>query len=148
LIAGIQTESAAQQQEEWRSAMERSRRVLSSQEKAMEEYLRRQRKEAERHIRNSPLPGRKHVPPAGLFSMPATPTGSRRSTGGAGDLFDAGETFHMRLSRGGSLERQSPGRFVLQGGLLFNLQQKIHIHVVQFLLLKFTNWCKYLYYTL
>ena len=119
---GIQTESAAQQQgEEWRAAMEHSRRVLSSQEAAMEEYLRRQRKEAERHIRNSPLPARKHS--HGLLSMPATPTGSRRSTGGGGigggDLLEEG--FNLRLSRGGSLERQSPSRFALQAGLLLLL---------------------------
>ena len=127
LPLGIQTESAAQQQgEEWRAAMEHSRRVLSSQEAAMEEYLRRQRKEAERHIRNSPLPARKHS--HGLLSMPATPTGSRRSTGGGGiggggigggDLLEEG--FNLRLSRGGSLERQSPSRFALQGGLLLLL---------------------------
>jgi hypothetical protein len=74
----------------------------------MEEYLRRQRKEAERHIRNSPLAVRKHS--HGILSMPGTPTGSRRSAGGAADLLD-GDGYQLRLSRGGSLERQSPARF-------------------------------------
>ena len=114
---GIQTEnrSTQQQQEEWRAAMERSRRMLTSQERAMEEYLRRQRKEAERHIRNSPLAIRKHS--HGILSMPGTPTGSRRSAGG-GDFVD-GDGYPVRVSRGGSLERQSPARFPLQARQLF-----------------------------
>ena len=92
---GIQTESAAQQQgEEWRAAMEHSRRVLSSQEAAMEEYLRRQRKEAERHIRNSPLPARKH---------------------------SHGLLIYLLTRSLPHLERQSPSRFALQGGLLLLL---------------------------
>merc|ERR1719273_336405 len=78
--------------------MEHNKRVLTSQEKTMEEYLRRQQKEAEKHIqRQAPMmtrrPGtNKHqlmmgknqnmnqqFGRHGITSMPGTPTGSRRN---------------------------------------------------------------------
>ena len=93
--------------------MERSKRVLSSQEQAMEEYLRRQRKEAEKHIRNSPMMGRKNLVDTypgrqgGIVSMPGTPVGSRRSGSRSRGLVLQEPESDKRLSRGGSLERQT-----------------------------------------
>jgi len=108
--------SGREEKEQWRAAMERSKRVLTSQEQAMEEYLRRQRKEAEKHIKNSPMLGRRRMAEmktipgrhqGGIVSMPGTPTGSRRSVTRHKVVQDQGE-------RGGSLERQARHKLSLQ----------------------------------
>ena len=101
--------SGREEKEQWRAAMERSKRMLTSQEQAMEEYLRRQRKEAEKHIKNSPMLGRRRLPhdmmktqqAAGIVSMPGTPTGSRRQKGLVGPAAAGNQGV-----RGGSLERK------------------------------------------
>ena len=119
-IPGRLVLSARQEKEQWRAAMERSKRVLTSQEQAMEQYLRRQRKEAEKHIRNSPLltrrggadthPGRQ----GGIASMPGTPTGSRRGNAARQRGVVLKEPVASgRSSRAGSLERQA-GKPVVQ----------------------------------
>ena len=111
-IPGRLVLSGKAEKEQWRAAMERSKRVLTSQEQAMEEYLRRQRKEAEKHIRNSPLlsrrgadthPGRQ----GGIVSMPGTPTGSRRNGARHRGVVLQDPVPTGRNSRAGSLERQA-----------------------------------------
>ncbi len=99
--SGIQTEAASaimvdrqqqqqQQQQQlvdWKKAMAHSARVLSSQERAMDEYLRRQRAAAEHHIQqaNNQIILRQqqqniqHQQAYLPQSVPATPTGTRRS---------------------------------------------------------------------
>ena len=64
--------------------MEHNKAVLTSQEHAMKEYLRRQQIEAEKHIRHySPGPARRGLPPEPSASMPGTPLNVRRSNGEA-----------------------------------------------------------------
>ncbi len=119
---------AGQQQQtfDWKKAMAHNARVLSSQEKAMDEYLRRQRQAAEQHIQQANCQLMQHnnsnvvrqQPPGeavktveNLFpasSVPATPTGSRRHNNG---LMSNGLQHHRQAgfsprSPGGSLERQ------------------------------------------
>ncbi|TRY75006.1 hypothetical protein TCAL_09848 [Tigriopus californicus] len=102
---GIQTETASavkhnnQQQNgqhvDWKQAMAHNARVLSSQEKAMDEYLRRQRAAAEQHIqqanhhlsRQRPLVGTRedgrgasnYAPSSGFQSVPGTPSETRKA---------------------------------------------------------------------
>ena len=95
--------------EDLSAAMERSRMLLTSQELAMQEYLKRQKREADKHIRNSPLNSRRSkanmntVPGrnGGMMSMPGTPTGFRRNSPASGRQEDG-----SRFVRGGSLERK------------------------------------------
>lgn len=94
------------EKEDLSAAMERSRRLLTSQELAMQEYLKRQKREADKHIRNSPLNARRSINNMntvpgrnnGMMSMPGTPTGYRRNSPAAGQ--------DSRNVRGGSLERK------------------------------------------
>ena len=106
--ASMQTEPSSikhpvEQHYDWKKAMAHNARVLSSQEKAMDEYLRRQRAAAEQHIvrpgdqvvhlggnegmlslqdpymmsaPRMPLSG---MLPSAASSTPATPTGTRRA---------------------------------------------------------------------
>ena len=112
-ISGIQTERSAQQQlsqqqEHWRAAMEHNKQVLTNQEHAMKEYLRRQQVEAEKHIRQySPGPVRRAEPSA---SVPGTPQSLRKHSEKAEETARRLQEEHMRarLARGGSLERHSP----------------------------------------
>ena len=64
LISGIQTEGGPQlsdQHDHWRAAMEHNKQVLASQETEMKEYLRRQQRVAEKHIKQfSPALPRKN----------------------------------------------------------------------------------------
>lgn len=101
---GIQTETASavkhnNQQNghyvDWKQAMAHNARVLSSQEKAMDEYLRRQRAAAEQHIqqanhhlsRQRPLVGTRedgrgasnYAPSSGFQSVPGTPSETRKA---------------------------------------------------------------------
>ena len=103
--AGMQTETASaimarqqqqqqqQQSVDWKKAIAHSARVLSSQERAMDEYLRRQRAAAEHHIHQANqqiirqqqqmhMQQQLQQQMQGGFlpqSVPSTPTGTRRS---------------------------------------------------------------------
>jgi len=130
--SGIQTETSAQhqlsqQQEHWRAAIEHNKNVLSNQEQEMKEYLRRQQKVAEKHIKQySPAAVRKngHKSEAlcgyGAMSMPGTPLGMRKTKAGNQEQFQIDNNSHPRkvnqhhnghnmtnFTRGGSLERHT-----------------------------------------
>ena len=63
--------------------MEHNKQVLTNQEQAMKEYLRRQQLEAEKHIREySPGPTRRGLPPEPSCSMPGTPLNPRKMSHG------------------------------------------------------------------
>ena len=88
--------------------MEHNKQVLTNQEHAMKEYLRRQQVEAEKHIRQySPGPVRRAEPSA---SVPGTPQSLRKHSEKAEETARRLQEEHMRarLARGGSLERHSP----------------------------------------
>ena len=108
LPAGIQTETGpGLGQDHWRAAMEHNKAVLASQEQEMKEYLRRQQRVAEKHIKQfSPGLTRKTSHQLETMSMPGTPMGSRRNQ------LELGETRlqdYGFITRGGSLERQKNG---------------------------------------
>ena len=87
--------------------MEHNKAVLASQEQEMKEYLRRQQRVAEKHIKQfSPALSRKTCQQLETMSMPGTPMGNRRNKTELGEtrLHDYGY-----ISRGGSLERQRNG---------------------------------------
>ena len=88
--------------------MEHNKAVLASQEQEMKEYLRRQQRVAEKHIKQfSPALTRKNSHQLETMSMPGTPMGNRRNK------VDLGETklhHYGYISRGGSLERQRAGQ--------------------------------------
>ena len=88
--------------------MEHNKAVLASQEQEMKEYLRRQQRVAEKHIKQfSPGLPRKTSQQLETMSMPGTPMGNRRNK------VDLGETklhHYGYISRGGSLERQRAGQ--------------------------------------
>ena len=92
--------------------MEHNQQVLTSQEHAMKEYLRRQQVEAEKHIRHhSPAMARRGVGPEPSASMPGTPLNLRKmSHDEVGQAARRLQEEHQqaRLARGGSLERYSP----------------------------------------
>ena len=91
LFSGIQTETSShhqlsQQQEHWRAAIEQNKNVHANQEQEMKEYLRRQQKVAEKHIKQySPAAVRKNANnndqsnSYGAMSMPGTPLGMRKN---------------------------------------------------------------------
>ena len=100
-------------QDHWRAAMEHNKAVLASQEQEMKEYLRRQQRVAEKHIKQfSPALSRKSSHQLETMSMPGTPMGSRRTKV---ELVGPGQPGETRLhdygfiTRGGSLERQRNG---------------------------------------
>ena len=111
--SGIQTDDSFKQpmvkHYDWKQAMAHNARVLTNQEKAMDEYLKRQRAAAEQLLqreRAKPLMAgnRQLSAPSEAASTPATPTGTRRAS--------AGPPSSQGLERGGSLERgygASPG---------------------------------------
>ena len=96
---GIQTDAtspkpSSSRQLDWKQAMAHNARVLTSQEKAMDEYLKRQRMTAEHQLqqryyhqqqkqpaKKMPLTGGMRQPPVPAYtaSTPATPTGTRRA---------------------------------------------------------------------
>jgi len=129
--SGIQTETSAQhqlsqQQEHWRAAIEHNKNVLSSQEQEMKEYLRRQQKVAEKHIKQySPAAVRRNANTNdqsncyGAMSMPGTPLGMRKNKSEKQEMShfdkngvprkinnDIGQN-RNNLTRGGSLERHT-----------------------------------------
>ena len=114
--------------------MEHNKNVLTSQEQAMKEYLKRQQKEAEKHIKQySPAMARKHsllmgnpsvrnLPQHyGAMSMPGTPVGLRRQNfhnkestplkgrkdHPNGDIYSPYNERSNKFIRGGSLERNT-----------------------------------------
>jgi hypothetical protein len=112
---GIQTDTASalkpsSRNYDWKQAMAHNARVLTNQEKAMDEYLKRQRLAAEQQLhqrythqqqkmistKKMPLTGgmRQSPVPSYTASTPATPTGTRRA--------------HARMN--GGQRSESPGR--------------------------------------
>ena len=106
--------------------MEHNKNVLSNQEQEMKEYLRRQQKVAEKHIKQySPAAVRKsahkndHLNGYGAMSMPGTPIGMRKNKPGNPEIlqFDNNRSSQKinntnghnvaNFTRGGSLERHT-----------------------------------------